>query len=124
MGWRNCRLRPWSLRSKLGLAPLNRCCTNGTHDGEMSRLEIMNRGVVNDPHDRRRKNKLITGLRISIDIHERENEMRGKVYSKVLNEGKQKASTRLGNVIIVRQGMENKCHHHIKEPQTFCKART
>ena len=63
------------------------------------------------------------GHYISIDINERENEVRMKVYGKVLNEGKQKVSTRLGNGVIVRQGMENKCHHHVKEPWTFCKTR-
>ena len=79
--------------------------------------------MANDPRDSRRKNELITGRRIPIDIYEKENEVRMKVYSKVLNEGKKKASTRLGNGVIVRQKMENKCHHHVKEPQTFCKAR-
>ena len=44
--------------------------------------------MANDPRDSRRKNKLITGRCISIDIYERENKMKGKVYSKVLNEGK------------------------------------
>ena len=76
--------------------------------------------MADDPCDSKRKDKLITGRRILIDIYKRENEMRGKVYSKVL---KQKLSTRLYNEVIVRQGMENKCHHHIKEPWTFCKAR-
>ena len=61
---------------------------DGTYDGEVRRLGIRDRGVANDPCDSRRKDKLITGRRISINIHERENEMREKVYSKVLNEGK------------------------------------
>ena len=78
--------------------------------------------MANDPRDSKRKDKLITGRRILINIYKGENEIRGKVYNKVLNEGKQKASTRLGNGIIVRQGIENKCHHHIKESRTFCKA--
>ena len=88
------------------------------------RLEIGNRGMANDPRDSRRKDKLITSCRILIGIYNGENEIRGKVYSKVLSEGKQKASTRLSNGVIVRQWMENKSHHHIKELQTFCKART
>ena len=58
--------------------------------------------MANDPRDSRRKDKLITGHRILVDIYKGENEMRGKVYSKVLNEGKQKASMRLGNGVIVR----------------------
>ena len=61
---------------------------DGTYDGEVRRFGIRDRGVANDSCDSRRKDKLITGRRISINIHERENEMRGKVYSKVLNEGK------------------------------------
>ena len=116
MGWRSRHLGPWPLRSKLGLAPLNKRRTDGTHDGEVRRLGIRSRKVANDPCDSKRKDKLITGRRILIDIYKRENEMRRKVYSKVLNEGKQKSSTRLNNRVIVRQGMENKCHHHIKEP--------
>ena len=69
--------------------------------------------MADDPCDSKRKDKLITGRRILINIYKGENEMRGKVYSKVLNEGKQKLSTRLYNGVIVRQGMENKSHHHI-----------
>ena len=60
---------------------------NGTHDGEMRRLKIRNRGVANDPRDSKRKDKLITGRRVSIDIDERENEVRREVYGKILNEG-------------------------------------
>lgn len=63
-------------------------CADGTYDGEVRRLGVRERGVANDPRDSRRKDKLIMGHRISISIHEKENEMRGKVYSKVLNEGK------------------------------------
>ena len=109
-------LSPRPLRSKLGLASSNRHRTNGTCDGEMNRLMIGDRGIANDPRDSRRKDKLI-------DFYKGENEMRGKVYSKILKEAKQKVSTRLGNGVIVRQGMENKCHHYIQELRTFCKAR-
>ena len=76
-----------------------------------------------DPRDSRRKDKLIMGRRILIDIYKGENEMIGKVYREVLNKGKQKASSRLGNGVIMRQRIENECHHHIKEPRTFCKDR-
>jgi len=69
--------------------------------------------MANDPFDNGRKDKLITGRRISIDINERENEVRSKVYREVLNEGKQKPSTRLCNEVLVRQRMQNKSHHHI-----------
>ena len=123
MDWRSRRLGSWPIRLKLGLTLSNRRCIDGTHDGEMSRLGIGIRGMVNDPRDSRREDKFITGRRILINIYKGENEMKGKVYSKVLNEGKQKSSTRLDNRVIVRQGMENKCHHHIQELWTFCKAR-
>ena len=107
----------------LGLTPPNEYRTDGTHDGEVSRIGIRDRGVANDPRDSGRKDKLITVRHILIDIYKGEYEMRGKVNSKVLNEGQQKASMRLSNRIKVRQGMKNKCHHHIQEPRTFCKAR-
>ena len=47
--------------------------------------------MANDPCDRKRENKLNTGCRILIDIHDRENEVKMEIYSKVLNEGKQKS---------------------------------
>ena len=84
-GWSR-RLGPWLLRSKLGLALSSRHHANGTHDSEVRRLGIRNRRMANDPRDSRRKNELITGRRIPIDIYEKENEVRRKVYSKVLYE--------------------------------------
>ena len=68
--------------------------------------------MAKNPYDSRRENELITGCRIPINIYKGENEVRGKIYTEWLNNG-----------VIVRQGMENKCHHHVKEHQTFCKAR-
>ena len=44
--------------------------------------------MVNDPRDSRKKDKLIMGHHILIDIYMGEKEVRRKVYSKVLNEGK------------------------------------
>ena len=105
MGWRSRHFGPWLLRLKLGLTPSNGHRTDGIHDCEVSRLGIRDRGVMNDPRDSRRKDKLIMGLRILIDIYKGEYEMRGKVNGKVLDEGQQKSSTRLSNKIIVRQGM-------------------
>ena len=102
IGWRSPCLGLWPLLSKLGLTPSNRHRTNGTHDDEVRRLGIRSRKIVYDPHDSRRKYKLITNRRIPINIHVRENKVRRKVYSKVINEGKQKASTRLGNGVIVK----------------------
>ena len=51
--------------------------------------------------DSRRKNELLTGRRILIDIYKGEYEVRGKVNSKSLNEGK--PSMRLYASVIVRQ---------------------
>ena len=64
----------------------------------------------------------ITGRCILIDIYKGKYEMRGKVNGKVLDEEQQKVSTRLSNRIIVRQGIQNKYHHHIQELRTFYKA--
>ena len=105
MGWKSHRLGLWPFQSKLGLAPSNRHCTDGTHNDEVSRLEIGDRGVANDSRDSRRKNKLITSCCILIDIYKGEYEMKGKDNSEVLDEGQQKLSMRLSNRIIVRQGM-------------------
>ena len=51
------------------------------------RIKDRDRKMFNDLHDSRRENELITGRRISLDINERENEVRRKVYNEVLNEG-------------------------------------
>ena len=61
--------------------------------------------MANDPHDSRKKDKFITGRRILIDIYKGENEMRGKVYKKVLNEGKQKSSLSLCDGDVVKPPM-------------------
>ena len=42
---------------------------------------------MENPHDSRRKNKLITGRCIPIDIYKGENEVRGKIYSESLKKG-------------------------------------
>ena len=105
MGWRSHCIGPWPLQSKLGLARSNEHCADGTHNSEMSKLGIRDRGVANDPRNSKREDKLITGHRILIDIYKGEYEVKGKVNSKVLNEGQQKASMRLDNRIIVRLGM-------------------
>ena len=85
MGWRRSRLSPWPFWSKLGLAPSNRHRANGTHNGEMRRLGKRDKGAANDPRDSRRKDKLIIGRHISIDIDERENEVRRGVYGEGLD---------------------------------------
>ena len=37
-----------------------------------------------DPCDNRRTDELITGCRIQMNIYDRQNEMRGKIYSEML----------------------------------------
>ena len=91
------------LRLKLGLTPPNRTNADGIHDGEARRVRNVDGEVVKDPHDSRRKDKLITGHRILIHINDRCDEVRGKVYKKVLKKGQKKASKRLYDRVIVRQ---------------------
>ena len=65
-----------------GLALSNNNRANGTHDCEISRLGIRDRGVVKDPRDSKRKDKLITSYCILIDIYKGKYEVRGKVNKK------------------------------------------
>jgi len=104
MGQRTRRLSLWPLRSKLGLAPSNGPRADVTHNGEVRKLGTRDRGVVNDPRDRKRKDKLYHGSLYPYN-YKGVYEVKRKVNSKVLDEGQQKASTRLSNRIIVRQGM-------------------
>ena len=57
-------------------------------------------------------------------IYNRKNEMRRKVYSKMLKKRQQKSSMRLCDGVIVREWMEYKSHHHIYEYRTFSKRPT
>ena len=79
--------------------------------------------MAKGPHDSQRKDELITGRRILIDIKDRSDKVKGEVNRKILYEGQKKTSTRLCDRVIVRQWSKSKCHHHIKESWTFCKAR-
>ena len=97
MGWKSCHHCPWPLQSKLGRALSNGHCANGTHDGEMRRLRIRDRRVANDPRDSRREDKLITGHHVSIEIAERENEVRREIYGKILMRASKKRAR--GSVI-------------------------
>ena len=54
-----------------------------------------------------------------MNIYNRENEIRRKIYSKILKKRSQKSSTRLCNGVIVRKWMQNKSHHHVHESRTF-----
>ena len=56
-----------------------------------------------------------------MNIYNRKNEVRGKIYSKMLKWRQQKSSTRLCDRVIVREWMQNKSHHHVYESRTFSK---
>ena len=77
--------------------------------------------MMENLRDSRMENELIMCRCILIHIYKGEYEVRGKIYSEFLKKGLQKSSTRLSNKVVVRQGIKNKCHHHIKEPRTFFK---
>ena len=77
-----------------------------------------------DPRDSRRKDELIISSGILIHIYDRCDEVRGKVNEEILQKRQKKMSTRLSNGVIVRQWSESECHHHVKEPRAFGKART
>ena len=123
---RSCKighLHLWPLRSELGLTLLNKIGADGTHNGEVSRIKNGDGEVVKDPRDGWRKDALITGHHILIHIKDRCDEVRKEVNREVLKKRQKKRSTRLSDRVIVRQWSKSKCHHHVKEPQTFCKAR-
>ena len=79
--------------------------------------------MAKKPYDSGRKNELITSHHIPIDIYKGQNEMRKEVNGEAFQEEQQKLSRRLCDGVIVRQWMENECHHHVKESRIFCKAR-
>ena len=84
---RSCRinrLRPWLLRKKLGLAPPNRSCTDSTYNGEVGRIRNRDRKMAKNSHDSRRKNELIMGRRILININDGSDEVNGEVNRKIL----------------------------------------
>ena len=53
----------------------------------MCRLKVGDRKMAENPRDSRRKNELITGRRIPIDIYKGEYEVRGKINGKSLKKG-------------------------------------
>ena len=61
--------------------------------------------MTQNPRDSERKDELITGRRIQMNIYNRQNEMRGKIYSEMLKKRQQKSSTRLCVGVIVRKMM-------------------
>ena len=85
----------------------------------MRGCRVRDRKMAKDPHDSRRKNELVTGRHILIDIYEGYGEVRGKINRKSFKKGYQILSRRLYDRVIVRLWMENECHHHVKESRTF-----
>ena len=80
-GWsgrsqRSRHLNPWLLQSKLGLTLLNSRYVYGTHDRKVCRLEIGDRRMAENPCDSKRKNELITGRCILVDMNKGEYEVR------------------------------------------------
>ena len=59
-----------------------------------------------------------------MNIYNRKNEVRRKIYSEMLKKRQQKLSTRLCDGVIVREWMQNKSHQHIHESRTFSKRST
>ena len=74
----------WPLQSKLSLTPSNKTSVNGTHKGEVRGIRNEDGKVAKDPHNSRRKDEIITGLCILIDIKDRSDEVRGEVNGEVL----------------------------------------
>ena len=64
------------------------------------------------------------GCRILMNIYDRKNEVRRKIYSEMLKKRQRKSSTRLCDGVIVREWMQNKNHHHVHESRTFSKRST
>jgi len=68
----------------LGLASLNKSYADGTHNSVIRRIKNRDRKMEKDPHDSRRKNELITGCCILININDGSDEVRGVVNRKIL----------------------------------------
>ena len=102
-GWnskscRTGRLHTWLLQSKLSLTPPNRTGVDETHGGVVRRNGNGNGKVAKDPRDSRRKDELITGRRILIDIEDKSDEMRGEV-KKERSSKREKRKQARGSVI-------------------------
>ena len=79
---KSCRISqlcPWSPRSRLGLAPLNRSYVDGTHNSVIRRIRNRDKIMVKDSCGSWRKDELITGHRILININDRSDEVKGEV---------------------------------------------
>ena len=71
-----------------------------------------------------RKNELITGHQIQMNIYNGKNKMRREINSKMLKKGQQKSNMRLCNGVIIRERIEYKGHHHVQKLRAFCKGQT
>ena len=70
--------------SIVSLAPPNISCVDGTYDSVVGRIMNRDRKMAKNPRDSRRKNKLITGSHILININGGSDEMSGEVNRKIL----------------------------------------
>ena len=59
-----------------------------------------------------------------MNIYDRKNEVRRKIYSKMLKKRQQKSSMRLCDGVIVREWMQNKSYHNVHESRIFSKRST
>ena len=77
-------LNPSVARPKLDLVTLNGSVIYGTHDVKMVERWKRNGKMAQNPPDSGRKDGLITGRQIQMNIYDRKNEVRGKIYSEML----------------------------------------
>ena len=63
---------------------LNKTGVDGIRGGIIRRIRNRDGKMAKDLRDRRRKDELITGRRILIDINDRSDKMRGEVNGKIL----------------------------------------
>ena len=64
--------------------------------------------MAQSPCDIGRKDELITGRRIQMNIYDRQNKVRGKIYSEMLKKRQQKSSTSLYDGVIMKKGCKTK----------------
>jgi len=69
---------------EVGPRSTEQSCADGTHNGEVERIRNRDRKMAKDPHDSRRKDELIMGRCILININDGSDEVSGEVYKKIL----------------------------------------
>ena len=125
-GWnsRSCRishLQTWVFWIKLSLTPLDRTSIDGTHNGEERWKRNGIKEVCDDLRDSQRKDELIMGSSVFIDIYNRCFKVRGKIDGEILHQRQKKMSTRLDDGVIVWQSSKIKSHYHVKKVRAFSK---